>query len=403
MHHPFCRSSPARIPHIGRTGLLTGGSLLALALFALTGCSPAGNGAAVSKKGDAGPPVPVLAAPAVATNLPVLVTGIGNVVPSSKVTIRSQVTGKLLEVHFKEGQEVHAGDLLFTLDPRPAQAALAQAQANYARDTAQLENVKLQYDRQEKLFHTQLISQEDFDNARATLDAQQSTVLADAAAITNATLNLDYTSIRSSVTGIAGAQQVYPGNIVKSPDDTMLIINQIHPIEVAFSVPERYLPEIRAEMRQKKLTVAASYAGLIGPAPQGDLTFVDNTVDPTTGTIQLKGTFSNLDNTLWPGQFVTVALTLSELTNAVAVPSQAIQTGQNGEYVFVIKSDQTVELRPVTIGLDHAGLTEVTDGLHAGETVVTDGQLRLKPGSAITRTAPPSAADTATNAVAAQP
>jgi len=295
------------------------------------------------------------------------------------VTIRSQITGKLQEVHFKEGQTVKQGDLLFTIDPRPLQVVLDQAKANLARDAAQLEYAELHFAREKMLFNSKLVSQEDFDNARAARDVQQGILHADQAAITNAMLNFAYTSILSPMDGLAGRQLVFAGNIIKAPDDAMLTINQIQPIYVSFAVPERYLPEIRREKGRKPLKVETSFNGMTGAPPQGELTFVDNTVDTTTGTIQLKATFANEDSVLWPGQFVQVVLTLSELPNAVVVPAQAVQTGQNGQYVYVVDGDQTVEERPVTIGVGYNGETVVPTGLKAGEIVVTDGQLRLAP------------------------
>jgi multidrug efflux system membrane fusion protein len=347
------------------------------AMVVFSGCSRSDKSAA--KKGGGGPPVPVLVAKAGETNVPVQISAIGNVTPCSAVTIRSQITGKLQEVHFKEGQTVKQGDLLFTIDPRPAQAALDQAKANLARDAAQLENARIQFEREKKLFDSKLVSQEEFDNARAAMDVQQGVMQADQAAITNAMLNLAYTTITSPMDGLAGSQVAFVGNIIKSPDDAMLTINQMRPIYVSFAVPERYLPEIRREMGKKPLKVETSFTGMTGAAPEGELTFVDNAVDTTTGTIQLKATFANEDNVLWPGQFVQVMLTLSELPNAVVVPSQAVQTGQNGQYAYVVDKDQIVEQRPVTIGPSYNGETVVQSGLKAGEIVVTDGHLRLAP------------------------
>jgi len=282
-------------------------------------------------------------------------------------------------VHFKEGQSVKKGDLLFTIDPRPQQSALDQAKANLARDAAQLQNAELHFKREKKLFDSNLVSQEEFDNARAALDVQQGILQADQAAITNAMLNLAYTSITSPIDGLAGNQLVFAGNIIKSPDDAMLTINQIHPIYVSFAVPERYLPEIRRELGRKPLKVETSFTGMTAAPPQGELTFVDNAVDTTTGTIQLKATFANADNALWPGQFVQTMLTLSELPSAVVVPAQAVQTGQAGQYVYIVDKNHTVEQRPVTIGIGYNGETVVPSGLRAGEIVVTDGQLRLAP------------------------
>ena len=199
-----------------------------------------------------------------------------------------------------------------------------------------------------------------------------------AATVQSDELNLSFTEIRAPVDGRTGSLQFHEGNVVKAPDDTLLTINQIHPIYVAFAVPEQYLPEIKREMREKTLKAQVSFQNM-DALPQGELTFIDNAVDMTTGTIQLKATFPNEDNTLWPGQFVQVALTLSDLTNAIVVPSQAVQTGQTGDFIYVVKPDQTVEQRPVNIGITFQGRTVVQSGLKAGETVVTDGQLRLEP------------------------
>ena len=350
-------------------------TLAVVATMLVNGCS----GDAKKGAGDAG--APVLVAPAVETNVPVLIDPppVGHVMPYSTVTIRPQVGGILNQVHFQEGQEVKKGDLLFTIDPRPVQAALATTRANLARDRAQRENAKIQFGREQKLFEQKLISQDEFDTSKAGLDALEGTVAADEAAVTNAELNLEFTGIRAPFDGRTGSLQFHEGNVVKAPDDTLLTINQIHPIYVVFAVPEQYLPEIKREMREKTLKVMATFQNMDAP-PQGELTFIDNAVDTTTGTIQLKATFPNEDNALWPGQFVQVALTLSELTNAIVVPSQAVQTGQDGDFIYVVKPDQIVEQRPVTIGITSQGGTVVQSGLKAGETVVTDGQLRLAPG-----------------------
>jgi multidrug efflux system membrane fusion protein len=348
-------------------------------MVVFSGCSRSGKSAAKKGAGGGGPPVPVLVAKAVETNVPVQISAIGNVTPCSVVTIRSQITGKLLEVHFKEGQTIKKGDLLFTIDPRPAQAALDQAKANLARDAAQLENAKIQFDREKKLFDSKLVSQEEFDNARAAMDVQQGVTQADRAAITNAMLNLAYTTISSPMDGLAGSQLVFVGNIIKSPDDAMVTINQMRPIYVTFAVAERYLAEIRRENAKQPLKVDTGFAGATNAAVQGELTFVDNAVDTTTGTIQLKGTFANEDNALWPGQFVQVILTLAELPKAVVVPSQAVQTGPDGQYVYVVDQNQVVDQRPITIGVGYNGMTVVESGLKVGETVVTEGHLRIAP------------------------
>jgi multidrug efflux system membrane fusion protein len=334
----------------------------ALAVVVLAGGCSRDNG----PKAVAG--VPVLVAQAVATNLPVRIDPppVGHVMPVSTVTIHSQIGGIISEVHFKEGQEVKKGDLLFTIDPRPMQAALA-------RDKAQLENAKIQFDREQKLFDQKLVSQDEFDTSKSARDTLAATVQSDE-------LNLEFTAIRAPFDGVTGSLQFHEGNVVKAPDDTLLTVNQIRPIYVAFAVPEQYLPEIQKQMVGDPLSVTATYENLDGPPPEGKLTFIDNTVDATTGTILLKATFPNEDNALWPGQFVQVTLTLSELMNAVVVPSQAVQTGQNGQFIYIVKPDQTVEERTVKTGIAFDGETVIQSGLQAGETVVTDGQLRLAPG-----------------------
>ena len=351
-------------------------ALAVVAAMLVNGCS---GGA---KKGAGGAGAPVLVAPAVETNVPVQINPppVGHVMPYSTVTIRPQVGGVISQVHFQQGQEVKKGDLLFTIDPRPMQAALDAARAALARDQAQSENARIQFGREQKLFEQKLISQDEFDTSKAGLDALVGTVAADQAAVTNAMLNLDYCQIRAPIDGVTGSLQFYQGNVVKAPDDTLLTINQIHPIYVAFAVPEQYLPEIKKEMRERTLKAQATFQNMDVPPPEGELTFIDNAVDTTTGTIQLKATFPNEDSTLWPGQFVQVVLTLSDLTNAIVVPTQAVQTGQNGRFVYVVKPDQTAEERPVIVDLTYQGETVVQSGLRTGETVVTDGQLRLAPG-----------------------
>jgi membrane fusion protein, multidrug efflux system len=349
---------------------------LAIITAVLAGGCSRGN----SKPGAAG--APVLVAKTITTNVPVQIQPepVGHVQAFSSVTVRSQITGILSRVHFREGQEVKKGDLLFTIDPRPMQAALAAAQANLARDQAQLENARIQFARAQKLLDQKLIPQDEFDTNKASMDALTGTVASDQAAVTNAQLNLEFTEIRAPFDGRTGSLQFHEGNVIKAQDDTLLTINQTHPIYVEFAVPEQYLPEIKKQMRAKTLEVLAAFENMDGPAPAGELTFVDNSVDETTGTILLKATFPNEDSALWPGQFVKVTLTLSELKDVVVAPTQAVQTGQNGQFVYVVKPDQTVEERPVVIGITYLGETVVQRGLATGETVVTDGQLRLAPG-----------------------
>lgn len=346
-----------------------------MAAVLAVGCSP-------GKAKPQAPAAPVLVAQAFITNVPAQINPppVGHVAPIQTVNVRPQIGGIISAVDFSEGQEVRQGDLLLTIDPRPAQAALTLTKANVQRDEAQLANAKIQFARDQKLFDQSLISQDIFDTSKAAVDALAGTVAADHAAVTNAELNLQYTEIRAPIDGRTGSLKFHAGNVVKSPDDVLLTINQIHPIYVEFAVPEQYLPEIRRQMREKTLAVSASFQNMAGSPPQGTLTFVDNGVDEMTGTILLKATFPNKEGHLWPGQFVNVTLTLSELTNVVVVPSQALQTGQNGQFIYVVKADKTVAERPVTTGLTYHDETVVLKGLNAGETVVTDGQLRLTPG-----------------------
>ena len=329
-------------------------------VFLVGGCS--------NKKQAAPAGVPVTVVKSITTNVPVQIDPppVGHVMPVQTVTVHSQIGGIISAVHFKEGSEVKSNELLLTIDPRPSQAALA-------RDKAQLDNAEIQFNRDQKLFEQKIESQDQFDTSKANRDTLAATVQSDE-------LNLSFTEIRAPFDGVTGGLQFHEGNVVKAPDDTLLTVNQIHPIYVEFAVPEQYLPEIQKQRRERTLKASVTFQNMTVPPPQGDLTFVDNAVDQTTGTILLKATFPNEDGVLWPGQFVNVILTLSELTDAVIVPSQAVQTGQNGQFIYVVKADQTVEERPVTTGITYQNETVVEKGLKAGETVVTDGQLRLAPG-----------------------
>ncbi len=315
--------------------------------------------------------MPVLTAVAGIKTLPVHINPppVGHVLPVRSVNIRPQIGGIISAVHFTEGQEVKKGDLLLSIDSRPAAATLA-------RDQAQLKNAQIQFDRDQKLFDQKLISQDEFDTSKANRDALAATVRSDE-------LNLAYCEIRAPIDGRTGSLRVHEGNVVKAPDDVLLTINQIHPIHASFAVAERYLPLLQKQMRARALTVAASYENMEGEAPQGEITFVDNAVDESTGTIQLKATFTNEDGRLWPGQFVQLAIQLDELTDVVTVPAQAVQNGQNGQFIFVVKADKTVEVRPVKTSVTVGSETAVLSGIKSGETVVTDGQLRLAPGVAV--------------------
>ncbi len=359
------------------------GALLA-GLLPLVGCAPK---PAKSEGMQMEFRVPVTVAKATMKSVPVQVEVIGNVEAYSNVSVRTQMAGEIEKAYFTQGQDVKKGDLLFTLDRRPFEAALSQLEANLARDQAQLANARAQADRNEKLFQAGIISKDQYDTFRTTAQAQEATVRAGQAAIENARINLSYCSVYSPIDGRTGSYQVYPGNIAKVNDTVLVVINQIHPIYVTFSVPEQDLSEVKEFQARGPLQVEARIPNDPGPPSTGKLTFIDNTVDTATGTIKMRGTFANVDNRLWPGQFVNVVLRLSVQPNATVVPSQAVQTGPMGKYLFVVEADAkgnlTGNLRPVVTGTTVEGETVIEKGVSPGDTVVTDGQLILAPGSKV--------------------
>jgi len=356
------------------------GGLAAVAIMSMAACS-GGSGSEFGER-DA---VPVLVAKAVQKTVANSVYLIGRVEAYSTVDLKSRVEGQITEVHFKEGQDVKQGDLLFNLDPRPFEASLSQAEANLAKDQAQQHQAAADEQRYGYLLRQGVGSQQQFDQAHAAAEALRATVQADAAAVQTARLNLAYTTIHSPIDGRTGSLLVHAGNLVKANADTAMVeINQIEPVYVDFSLPEQRLSDVRKYMADRKLPVEASIPGQQAEPERGELSFVDNAVDTKTGTIQLKGIFANHDRRLWPGQFVDATLILSERPNTIVVPSQAIQTGQDGSYVFVVEPGMKVATRPVVIGDSQDGATVVERGLKSGETVVTDGQLRLIPGAHIT-------------------
>ncbi|WP_218079337.1 efflux RND transporter periplasmic adaptor subunit [Anthocerotibacter panamensis] len=357
------------------------------------------------------PPAPVTSARAERQAVPVQISSVGNVEATSTVAVRSQVDGQLLQIHFQPGQVVRQGQVLFSIDPQVAQAALAQAQAAVnkdlaaveqakailLKDQAQLKAARTQLQRYQGLFAEQAISLESFDQYRTNVDALEATVRADAAnirsieasanadraAVTRAQVQLAYSTIRAPIDGRTGDLNFYAGNLIKANDTTPLItINRISPVYVTFNIPEDQLLAVRRAMGQGALKVAASAPG-DAALSLGTLNFVNNTVDATTGTIKLKATFINRDSYLVPGQFVNTTLTLKTLSDAVVVPSQAVQTGQQGRYVFVIQANQQVEERPVTSTLTYKNMAVIDQGIRPGELVVTDGQLQLVPGTKV--------------------
>jgi multidrug efflux system membrane fusion protein len=295
------------------------------------------------------------------------------------------VGGEVTKVGFKDGDNVKKGDLLFQIDPRPYEATLAQARAQLERDRAMTQWSENQVKRYADLVQKDYVTKEQFDTTRSTAEASVATVKADEAAVENARLQLSYCTVTAPISARAGSVLVYPGNQVKGNDDKPLVVlNQIQPVFVSFAVPESSLAAIRRHSRPgQRLAVVASPSGNPAGAQTGELTFWDNTVDPTTGTILLKATFSNSNEALWPGEYVDVLLTLATEPGVLVVPSQAVQTGQAGQYVYVVKNDLTVESRPVTVSRTHGAFAIVATGLQPGERVVTDGQLRLAPGAKV--------------------
>lgn len=322
----------------------------------------------------------VTVAKAVQKTVPINLTAIGSADAFTSVSIKAQVNALMQQVHIKEGQFVKKGDLLFTLDARPFEAALAQAQGTLAHDKAQAELDRVEAERYEALYKAGVTAKETLDQMQANYIAEQAAVRADEAAVQAAQLQVDYCQIYAPTDGRLGAIQVYPGNIVKQNDvPVLIVINQITPIFVDFAVPEQYFAPIEKFMDKGTLQVEATPYGDTKPEI-GTLTFVDNSVDNTTGTIKLKAKFENTDHRLWPGQFSTVLLRLAEDENATVVPSQAVQTGAKGDFIYVVKSDMTAEQRPVKVARTIGGDAVISSGIVPGETVVTDGQLRLIPG-----------------------
>jgi len=357
-----------------------GGVLSLLLAASLLSCgSPGGRTPAKE------PPksVPVTIGVAVQKSVPIQARAIGTVEAYSTVSVKTMIAGQILKVGFSEGQDVRKGDLLFEIDPAPYQAALKMAEAARARDIALKDNAEREVRRYASLVEKNLVPRQQYDQFASSAAALEATVQADTAAIENARVQLAYCSIRSPIDGRTGSLLIQTGNVVKANDIPLVTIHQVVPIRVSFFIPEQYLADVRKYKSAGTLKVeAAPQDGKTGAVP-GTLSFIGNAVDTATGTIQLKGTFPNTDRRLWPGQFANVVLTLTMRSDAVVVPSEAIQTGQQGQYAFVVRPDLTVEARPITTGETIAGETVIAKGILAGEKVVTDGQLRLVPGAKV--------------------
>jgi multidrug efflux system membrane fusion protein len=323
-------------------------------------------------------------APVVQKAVPLNFQAIGSAEAYSNVVMHAQITGELTSVGFKEGDDVKEGQVLFTLDQRPLAAALAQAEANLQRDLAQAANAQAQAQRYQDLASRGIATREQVDTSAAGATALQATVGADRAAVENARVQLQYATIKAPISGRTGALMVHTGNLVRANDVMpLVVINQITPIYVSFAIPEARLPDLKRYMGQGSTRVEVQPPNDVLPPTAGSITFVDNAVDQTTGTVKVKASFGNTDRRLWPGQFLNVTVTFKTDMNAIVVPSAAVQAGQQGNYVFVVKPDQTADMRAVEVERTAGDESIIKSGLKPGETVVTDGQLRLVPGSRV--------------------
>lgn len=369
--------------------------LLGLAL-GLSSCSKAPATTPAAPKGGGGKggrAIPVTAAPATKADVPLLLNTFGTVQAQASVAIKPQVSELLKTVHIEKGQKLAAGDLLFTLESRAFEVALQQARANLARDRVQAANARVEADRAARLVEQKMAAQTDADTAIATAAALAETVKADEAAIAALQLDLDHCRIYSPISGRAGNLLVHQGNVVKANDVPLVVINQISPIDVFFAIPQRELDRVRTHMAQGELTVEAALPDAPDRPETGRLNFIDNSAATETGTIQLGAVFANAQERLWPGQYVRVRLFLTVQRDATVVPTRAVQTGNDGRYLFVVKADQTVELRPVIAGRSTVEDTVIEKGVQPGEQVVTNGHLQLTDGATVEVRAPGAGAD----------
>jgi membrane fusion protein, multidrug efflux system len=364
-------------------------SLLAAALCALALVACSRDHAAPVQ-----PPAPVTVVKAVTQDMPLLASAVGSVEPINSVSVKSLIDGQLLESLVKDGDDVEQNQLLFRIDPRPAQAALRQMEAAQARDEASLEQARSQVKRNEAIAAKGYISADQMEQFRTNADAAAASVKVDQANVAAAKVTLGYTEIRSPLAGRIGRILIQPGNRVKANDtNSLVVINQIEPIYVSFALPGSLLGPVIVAQRKAPLTVSATIAGVETPV-EGKVAFIDNAVDTTTGTIRLRAEFANREHLLWPGQLVTISLTLGHDLNAVVVPDHAVQNGPDGTYVFVVKSDNHAEQRKVTVKRSVEGKAVIGQGLAAGETVVLDGQSRVEDGMPLKVTEPAAAEPT---------
>jgi multidrug efflux system membrane fusion protein len=358
--------------------------ILALVFLAVL-CSCAGSSTKSAQAGIGPQAIPVAVAAAERRDVPVYQEGLGAVQASNTVSLKSRVDGQIVQIAFKEGQNVKQGDLLIVIDPRPYQVQLEQAQAALARDQAQLKNAQLDYDRYQGLVKEGVIPQQQFDAQKALVAQLQGTIQADQAAIDNAKLQLVYTRILAPVSGRIGLRLVDIGNMVHAADtNPLLVVTQLQPIAVVFTLPEDALPNVAQHMRKGTLQVDAYSRDDITKLATGKLLTIDNQIDQTTGTGKLKAMFDNADNALWPNQFVNAHLLLETRKATIVVPAAAIQRGPQGcAFKYVVKADKTVEVRPVKVAFSQANVSAIDSGLSPGDLVVTDGQDKLQAGSLV--------------------
>ena len=351
-----------------------------VALAGITACSPSGG----KSSGRALPGSPVSVAQVLQKDIPLEIATVGRVEAISTVSVKAQVGGEVTGVYFKEGQAVRRGDRLLAIDPRPFEIALKQAESLLEKDRALLRNAQADIARYADLVRKDYVTKEQYDALVANRDVLAAAVKADEAGVANAGLNLEFATVRSPIDGRTGSLLIDQGNIIKANDTSpAVVIEQMTPIYVTFSVPEQNLARLREFMAKGPLQTEAVPAGGGQPRVTGTLTFVDNAIDQSTGTITLKATFDNSDGVLWPGQFLNVRLILTTEIGVVVIPSEAVQTGQSGQYVYVVKDDMTAELRPVKVSRAEGEESIIAEGLKLGERVVTDGQLRLAPGARV--------------------
>lgn len=350
--------------------------------FALSGC------AKKVEKPKGRPPAFVITAAASQQNIPVMIKAIGNMEASESVAIRTQISGELTKVAFREGQDVQQGALLFQLDPRSYQAALLKAEASLARNRIIQNNARKDYERYSQLVKEGIVTQEQAEGYRTKAESAAADVEADKAAVESTRTQLSFCTIKAPISGRLGALAIDRGNVVKANDTVLVTINKLAPINASFTISEKELAAVKRQMVVGAMSVTAEVPGVPGAKEKGVVTFIDNTIDVATGTIRIKASFGNTKKLLWPGQFVNLSLTMAVLNNAVVVPSQALQTGQKGQFVFVVTKDGTAEVRPVIVGPVSQGVTVVEKGLQTGEQVVVDGQMRVIPGGKVEITPP---------------